>query len=86
LPQAGGLRYCTAAAFSSLKKYAAHFFNLAFGDTEEKEAAYAVAGVNSKKYLLNHFSLYKNIVIGKLYFNLNALHWPQKNSVKKFTE
>jgi hypothetical protein len=49
LPQAGGLRYCNAAAFSSLKKYATHFFNLAFGDTEEKEAAYAVAGVNSKK-------------------------------------
>jgi hypothetical protein len=52
LPQAGGLRYCTAAAFSSLKKYATHFFNFAFGSTEEKEAAHAVAGVNLEKYLL----------------------------------
>ena len=52
MPQAGGLRYCTAAAFATLKKYAAHFFNLAFGDTEAKEAAYAVAGVNSEKCLL----------------------------------
>jgi hypothetical protein len=56
LSQADGLRYCTAAAFSSLKKYAAHFFNLAFGETEEKEAAHAAAGVNSKKYLLNSLS------------------------------
>jgi hypothetical protein len=48
LPQAGGPRCCTAAAFSSLKKYAAHFFNSAFGITEEKEAAYAAAGVNSE--------------------------------------
>ena len=52
LPQAGGLRYCTAAAFSSLKKYAAHFFNPAFGETEEKEAAHAVAGDNSEKFQL----------------------------------
>jgi hypothetical protein len=49
LSQADGLRYCTAAAFSSLKKYAAHFFNPDFIGTEEKEAAYAVAGVNSEK-------------------------------------
>jgi hypothetical protein len=48
LPQAGGLRYCTAAAFSPLKKYATHFFNSGFAETEEKEAAHAVAGVNSK--------------------------------------
>jgi len=54
LSQADGLRYCTAAAFSSLKKYAAHFFNPDFVGTEPKEAAYAAAGVNSKKYLLNH--------------------------------
>jgi hypothetical protein len=85
LPQAGGLRYCNAAAFSSLKKYAAHFFNPAFGDTEEKEAAYAVAGVNSKKYLLNYSLSYKKIIIEKLYPDLQALHRPQKNSVKKFT-
>jgi hypothetical protein len=52
LPQAGGPRCCTAAAFSPLKKYAAHFFNSAFGITEEKEAAYAAAGVNSGKCLL----------------------------------
>jgi hypothetical protein len=52
LPQAGGLRYCTAATFASLKKYAAHFFNFACGATEAKEAAHAVAGVNSEKYLL----------------------------------
>ena len=52
MPQAGGLRYCTAAAFASLKKYAAHFFNPDVVGTEPKEAAYAVAGVNSEKYLL----------------------------------
>ena len=57
MPQAGGLRYCTAAAFTSLKKYAAHFFNLAFGETEEKEAAYAVAGINSRKCVLE-FTIY----------------------------
>jgi len=56
LPQAGGPRCCTAAAFASLKKYAAHFFNSAFGGTEPKEAAHAAAGVNSKKYLLNSLS------------------------------
>jgi hypothetical protein len=61
LPQAGGLRYCNAAAFSSLKKYATHFFNLAFGDTEEKKAAYAVAGVNSKEYLLNYSFLIRKL-------------------------
>jgi len=55
-PRAGRPRYCTAAAFASLKKYAAHFFNFAFGVTEPKEAAYAVAGVNSEKCLLNHLS------------------------------
>jgi hypothetical protein len=62
LSQADGLRYCTAAAFSPLKKYAAHFFNLGYAGTKEKEAAYAVAGVNSEKYLLKHlifdFSFY----------------------------
>jgi hypothetical protein len=61
LPQAGGLRYCNAAAFSSLKKYAAHFFNPDFIGTEEKEAAYAIAGVNSKKYLLTRFAFYKKL-------------------------
>ena len=35
---AGGLRTCYVAAFASLKKYAAHFFNPAFGGTESKEA------------------------------------------------
>jgi hypothetical protein len=40
-----------------LKKYAAHFFNPDFVGTEEKEAAYAVAGVNSEKYLLE-FTIY----------------------------
>jgi hypothetical protein len=70
LPQAGGLRYCTAAAFSSLKKYAAHFFNLAFGDTEEKEAAYAVAGVNSKKYSLK-FIIFDIVFMCKLRIRSN---------------
>jgi hypothetical protein len=64
LPQVGGLRYYNATAFSSLKKYAAHFFNLAFGDTEEKKAAYAVAGVNSKKYSLMYF-LFKAFLTSK---------------------
>jgi hypothetical protein len=32
-PQPAGLRNCTAAAFYPLKKYAAHFFNHAFGVT-----------------------------------------------------
>jgi hypothetical protein len=49
MAQADGLRYCNAAAFSSLKKYATHFFNPDSIGTEEKKAAYAVAGVNSKK-------------------------------------
>jgi len=44
-----------ATAFSPLKKYAAHFFNLAFSETEEKEAAPAVAGDNSEKYSLPYF-------------------------------
>jgi hypothetical protein len=65
LPQAGRLRYRNAAAFSSLKKYAPHFFNLAFGDTEEKEAAYAVAGVNSEKYSLK-FTIFDIVFICKL--------------------
>jgi hypothetical protein len=61
-PRAGRPRYCLAAAFSSLKKYAAHpiaigFFNSACGVTEEKEAAPAVAGVNAEKYSLKSFIL-----------------------------
>jgi hypothetical protein len=56
MPRAGGPRCCTAAAFASLKKYAAHFFNLGLAETEPKEAAYAAAGVNSKKGLLNSLS------------------------------
>jgi hypothetical protein len=36
---AGRLRTCSAAAFASFKKYAAHFLNPAFGMTEPKEAA-----------------------------------------------
>jgi hypothetical protein len=39
LPQAGGLCSCNAASFSALKKYASLFFNLAKGETAEKEAA-----------------------------------------------
>ena len=46
---AGGLRNRNAAAFSPLKKFAAHFFNPAFGVTGENEAANPVTGVNSRK-------------------------------------
>jgi hypothetical protein len=45
---AGGLRNWNAAAFSTLKKYASHFFNPAFGGTVEKEAAYPVTGESKK--------------------------------------
>jgi hypothetical protein len=64
LPQAGGLRYCLAqgeTAFSSLKKYATHFFNPDFIGTEEKKAAYAVAGVNPEKCSLTYFFLIKRL-------------------------
>jgi hypothetical protein len=60
-----------------LKKDAAHFFNPDFVGTEEKEAAYAVAGVNSKKCMLE-FTIYG--------IDLIRQQRPQKNSVKKFTE
>jgi hypothetical protein len=82
LSQADGLRYCLArgeTAFSSLKKYASHFFNPAFGDTEEKEAAYAAAGVNSKKYSLNYSFLIRKLYsknytsILKLYIGLRKI-------------
>jgi len=44
---AGGQRTCTAAAFSTLKKYRqGDFFNNAFGITIEKEAAYAGTGIH----------------------------------------
>ena len=39
--QAAWLRPCNDAAFASLKKYAAHFFNSDFVGTEPKEASYA---------------------------------------------
>ena len=42
--QAAWLRCLIAAAFASLKKYATHFFNPAFGGTEPKEAAYETTG------------------------------------------
>jgi hypothetical protein len=42
-PQPAGCAPCNGAAFASLKKYAAHFFNRAFGTTEPKEAPYAGA-------------------------------------------
>ena len=32
-------------AFASLKKYASHFFNSAFGGTEPKEALYETTGI-----------------------------------------
>gem|GEM_PF-4298121 len=35
---AGGLRTFFGAAFASFKKYAAHFLNSAFGETEPNEA------------------------------------------------
>jgi hypothetical protein len=44
---AGRLRNRNAAAFSPLKKYAAHFFNHAVGATGEKEAANPVTGVST---------------------------------------
>jgi hypothetical protein len=44
-----------------LKKYAAHFFNSAYGVTEEKEAAPAVTDVNSEKYSLK--SLFFAIIL-----------------------
>jgi hypothetical protein len=42
-------RNWNAAAFSTLKKYASHFFNPAKGDTLEKEAAYPVTGKSKKR-------------------------------------
>jgi hypothetical protein len=42
-PQPAGCAPCNGAAFASLKKYATHFFNHAFGVTEPKEAPYAGA-------------------------------------------
>jgi hypothetical protein len=47
---AGGLRNWNAAAFSTLKKYASHFFNFAKGETVEKEAAYPVTGESKKTH------------------------------------
>ncbi len=41
---AGGLRNRNVAVFASLKKYAAHFFNSACGETEPKEATYETTG------------------------------------------
>ena len=43
--QAAWLRCLNSAAFASLKKYASHFFNCAFGATEPKEAPYETAGI-----------------------------------------
>jgi hypothetical protein len=48
---AGGLRSWNAAAFSPLKKYAAHFFNSDCVGTGEKEAAYPATVFNSKNDL-----------------------------------
>jgi hypothetical protein len=45
LAQAAWLRNCNVTDFSSLKKYALHFFNPDFIGTEEKKVTYAVAGV-----------------------------------------
>jgi hypothetical protein len=41
---AGGLRNWNAAVFSPLKKYASHFFNSDFVETDEKKAANPVTG------------------------------------------
>jgi len=38
--QAAWLRYLNGTAFASLKKYAAHFSNFAFGETEPKKVPY----------------------------------------------
>ena len=43
--QAAWLRCLNSAAFASLKKYAAHFFNSAIGGTEPKEAPYETTGI-----------------------------------------
>ena len=42
--QAAWPRCLNVAAFASLKKYASHFFNHAFGVTEPKEATYETTG------------------------------------------
>jgi hypothetical protein len=44
-PQPAGCAPCIGAAFASLKKYAAHFFNPAVGGTEPKKAANPVTGL-----------------------------------------
>jgi len=44
IAQAAWLRCLNSAAFASLKKYASHFFNSAFGGTEPKEALYETTG------------------------------------------
>jgi len=44
--QAVWLRCLNSAAFGSLKKYAAHFFNFDFVETEPKEAPYETTGNN----------------------------------------
>jgi hypothetical protein len=48
---ASGLRSWNVAAFASLKKFAAHFFNPALGGTDPKEAAYPATVFNSKNGL-----------------------------------
>jgi hypothetical protein len=46
--QPAGLRNWNVAAFSPLKKYAAHFFNSDCVGTGEKEAVYPVTVFNAK--------------------------------------
>ena len=54
MAQAAWPRCLNVAAFASLKKYASHFFNHAFGVTEPKEATYETTG---KSVLLGNPSL-----------------------------
>jgi len=51
-PQPAGLRTCVGALFASLEKYASHFSNPAFGETEPNNAPYTGTGGNSSRRII----------------------------------
>ncbi len=61
--QAAWLRCLNCAAFASLKKYAAHFFNSAFDATEPKEAPYETTGINVEECVLSGLQFFPSLYL-----------------------
>ena len=72
--QAAWLCCLNSAAFVSLKKYATHFFNFAFGATEPKETPYETTGIDVKERVLIDLKFFPSLYLNQLETFLSLTH------------